>query len=222
MGWKTSIVIASQTEQPSLAHNACHDADFANQVAAKHPGGFTFAGESTFEEGAYPRNGNLFIGAYDNALVIGHLEWPGACFKGGVPPLISEIDAILPRCTILALELHSVVNFYGYALFQNNALIRGRAGSADDGILLDVGEPRPEEKPLFERSAINSDGERVWREEFDGVVEEMDHSSMGEEFVFEVSRRFLGERFDSFDHDELAMSEFRPTPKSFWQRMRGK
>ena len=220
MGWKTSIIIASQSEQPNLAHDGRHDADAAARIAAALPGDFEFVGESTFEEGAYPRNGNLYVGAYGSSLVIGHLDLAASCFNGDVPPVVNAINAVLPHASILALELHSVVNLYGYALFENNTLVRARAGSADDGVFLDVGEPIPEEQPLFEKAVVNTDGEQVWIYEFDGVPEEMDHSCMGEEFVFEISRRFLGERFDDFDHDELMMSEFKS--KSFWQRLFGR
>jgi hypothetical protein len=128
---------------------------------------------------------------------------------------------LLPQSTILALELHSVVNLYGYALFQNCQLVRGRAGSAEDGVFLDTGDPLPEEQPLFAKSVPNSDGDQVWLDEFDGVTEEMDHSCMGEEFVFEISQRFFGERFDCFDHDELSMSEYKSTSKTIWQRLFG-
>lgn len=222
MGWKTSIIIASQNERPNLAYEVHHDAGVAARIASALPGDFEFFRESTFEEGAYPRNGNLYVGAYGNSLVIGHMDLAGSCFNGGVPPVVNAIDAVLPHSTILALQLHSVVNLYGYALFQKNTLVRGRAGSADDGVFLDVGEPLPEEQSLFERSTVNGEGEQVWLYEFDGVTEEMDHSCMGEEFVFEVSRRFFGERFDGFDHDELLMSEFKSTSRSLWQRLFGK
>ena len=45
---------------------------------------------------------------------------------------------------------------------------------------------------------------------------------MGEEFVFEVSRRFLGDRFDCFDHSQLKMSEYKAKSKSLWQRLFGR
>lgn len=222
MGWKTSIIIASQVERPNLARGFRHDADIADRVAAALPGNFTFGSTSSFEEGAYPRNGNLYVGATDDSLIIGHAGFTGSCFTGDVPPVVTAIDALMPHSAILALELHSVVNLYGYALFEENRLVRGRAGSADDGVFLDIGEPVPEEQLLFETSIINADGEQVWLDEFDGVTEEMDHSCMGEEFVFEISRRFFGERFDCFDHETLSMSEYQPAPKSIWERLFGR
>lgn len=221
MGWKTSIIIASQQAQPNLAKGVVHDAEFADRIAAALPGDYTYVGHSTFEQGAYPYNGNLYVGAYDRSLIIGHMDLAGSCFNGDVPPVVSAIESFLPGATVLALELHSVVNLYGYALFETQVLVRGRAGSADDGVFLDIGEPLLEEQPLFARSVFNDDGEQVWPEEFDGVVEEMDHSCMGEEFVFEVSRRFLGERFDCFDHDRLPMSEYKTRSRSLWRRLLG-
>jgi len=222
MGWKTSVIIASQLERPILSDKVVHNPERADQLAAKLPGDFAFVGSSTFEEGAYPSNGNLYIGAYVDSLILGHMDFGSSCFEGDVPAVIHTVAAFLPRSTILALQLHSVVNLYGYALFENGQLIRRRAGSADDGVFLDSGEPVAEEQPLFAMATINSDGEQVWPETYDGVVEEMDHSSMGEEFVFEISKRFFGERFDEFDHDSLPMSEYQARPKTLWQRLLGK
>lgn len=222
MGWKTSIIIASQQGQPDLASSPHHDAVVADRIAATLPGEYAYLGKSTFEEGAYPRNGNLYIGAYQRAVVIGHMDLAGSCFNGDVPPVVGALDQALPGATILALELHSVVNLYGYALFENKRLVRGRAGSADDGVFLDIGKPLAEEQPLFAQSVINGDGEQVWLDEFEGVVKEMDHSCLGEEFVFEVSRRFFGQRFDCFDHDALPMSEYKTKSRSLWQRLMGK
>lgn len=219
MGWKTSIIIASQRSSTRLASEAIHDATFADRIALALPGNFSFVGKATFEAGAYPSNGNLYIGAYSDAIIIGHIDFAGSCFSGRVPPIIKSIETILPNATSLALQLHSVVNLYGYALFENQTLIRGRAGSADDGVFLDLGEPIAEEQAFFAKSVTNEDGEQVWCEEYDGDVEELDHSCMGEEFVFEVSRRFFGERFDSFDHDRLEMSEYRTKAKPLWHRL---
>jgi len=221
MGWKTSIIIASQRPDPRIVSEGVHDQRFADEVVAALPGEYSLVGPSTFEEGAYPSNGHLYVGAYSGAIIIGHMDLADSCFQGSVPPVLRVIDSVLPNATVLALQLHSVVNLYGYALFENDKLIRCRAGSADDGVFFDLGDSLPEERPLFAKAIINHEGEQVWPEEFDGVVEEMDHSSMGEEFVFEISRRFLGERFDEFDHDQLEMSEYQSKRKTLWQRLLG-
>lgn len=221
MGWKTSIIIASQHERPIMLNRLQHDVKKAESVALALPGDFELFGSSTFEEGAYPRNGNLYIGAYDQVLIVGHLDMANSCFQGTVPPVVSVLHELMPSATVAAFELHSVVNLYGYALFRKNELIRARAGSADDGVFLDIGELLPEEQELFAKSTINADGDQVWQEDFDGVTEEFDHSSMGEEFVFEITKRYFGERFDSFDHFELPMTEFKSISKPFWKRLFG-
>lgn len=42
---------------------------------------------------------------------------------------------------LLVATLHSVTNLYGYALFENGKLIRGRTGAADDGLIWQQGSP---------------------------------------------------------------------------------
>jgi hypothetical protein len=222
MGWKTSCILASRREGGRLVDHAQHDPDLADRVAAMLPRDLVFIGPSTFDAGLYPRDGHLYIGAYADTLLISDNELCDSCFEDNVPPVIATIDSILPKCTILALQLHSVVNLYAYALFRNGERLRARAGSGDDGVFLDVGEPLTEEIPLFARAKTNAAGEQVWLEEFDGDVEELDHSSMGEEFVFEVSRRLFGERFDYVEHDKLPMSEYKTPTRTLWERLFGR
>jgi len=117
--------------------------------------------------------------------------------------------------------LHSVVNYYGYALFQGTTLLRVRAGSADDGVIVDQGAWLPEEQQLFAKSIVR-DGERFFLQEIDGTVEEFDHSAYGEEFVFDLSRRFFGKRIDQMDTWEIEMESFAAAPKPLWKRLFGK
>lgn len=117
---------------------------------------------------------------------------------------------------MLAMVLHSVVNLFGYAIYQNGELIRVRAGSADDGLIIEQGEPLPEEEALFAKSVLK-DGERIYRTEINGQLEEFTEDTFGEEFVFDLSQRFLGSRFDQFDPWDLKMEKFTPIKsRSIW------
>ena len=87
-------------------------------------------------------------------------------------------------------------------------------------MFLDVGDQLPEEHALFANSEMR-DGERVFFQEINGEIEEFDHSSIGEEFVFELSKRYFGQRVDCVDVWELMMEAFVPVRKTFFQRLFG-
>lgn len=70
--------------------------------------------------------------------------------------------------------------------FEHGQFIRGRAGSADDGVFFDQGNPLPIEQKL----------------------EAFDPDSPGEEFVMELCRPFIGCRLDEFDAWDLQMEHF--------------
>ena len=74
MGWKTSCIIASQREQPRLSEGPAHDRALADKVAAAVIGHNVYLGESTFEAGAYASDGHLYVGAYPQTILLGHME----------------------------------------------------------------------------------------------------------------------------------------------------
>ncbi|MEO0530192.1 MAG: hypothetical protein AAF266_06390 [Planctomycetota bacterium] len=208
MGWKCSFVVATESKDAQLASGPMHKPSLADQIASTL-GDFIADGTTTFEEGCYPSDGRLYIGAYDGSIIVGDLGIGSEFMEVETPTELATLRSFLPKSDVLAFQLQSVVNWYGYAYYKRGNLDRLRVGCADEGVLHDLGNPLPEEEPLFAKSYVNADGEQVWPFEYNGETDEMDHSSMGEEFVFEVSRRVFGERFDSFDHSKLAMSAYR-------------
>ena len=94
--------------------------------------------------------------------------------------------SLLPDARVLIVTLHSVVDLFGYAWFENGQFVRGRAGSADDGVFFDQGDLLPIERKLLD----------------------FDEDSAGEEFVMELCRPFLGCRLDQFSIENLQMERF--------------
>ncbi|MEZ6142778.1 MAG: hypothetical protein R3B84_19625 [Zavarzinella sp.] len=222
MGWKAACIVATTTDKPLLSKIAHHDHELADQVATQIAPSYLFHRQSSFEDGCYPQNGNLYVGAYHHSIVIGDIALTNSCFEEKAPPIISQLNQLLPNCCCVALLLHSVVNLYGYAVFHNGKPVRIRAGCADDGEYLNFGVPIAEELPLDAKASTTPTGERIWTVDIQGTPEEFDHSSIGEEYVFAISKRFFGEQFDQFDHDQLTMSEYKLQKKSFLSRLMGK
>jgi hypothetical protein len=222
MGWKASCIVATSHPGTGLTSFPAHDPEHARRLLALLPlPNHELKGETTFEQGVYPTNEQLFLGAYGPTVLIGHAMLANTCLEEpGTPPVIEALNKLMPGCEALAFVLHSVVNLYGYALFRGRQRVRVRWGSGDDGVVRDEGDWLPEEAPLFAKSEVR-DGERIFQWECGGELEEFDHSGAGEEFVFTLTKRFLGTRLDEFNLWDLKMEEFHPVHKSFWKRLFG-
>jgi hypothetical protein len=173
---------------------------------------------TTFDEGIYPEQ--LVVGAYDGAAVISDPRIIDSCSSLGDDPLMRRVLGLFPQAAVLRIALHSVVNLFGYEYFEGGKLLRAYAGCADEGVMMDVGEWLPEERPHFERSVVR-DGERLFYADINGSEEELDASAYGEELAFEVMGRFFGCRpdqaRDEADPLELPMEAFeRVSGRRWW------
>ena len=187
MGWKASCVLASTPDASPLTSFPPHQPDRAQKLLSLLGGTYASRGMTTFEEGIFPKDGDhLYVGAYDQALVVGSTSIVDNSFHGGVPWIVDHARTLLPNARVLIVTLHSVVDLFGYAWFENGQFIRGRAGSADDGVFFDQGDLLPVERKLME----------------------FDPDSGGEEFVMELCRPFLGCRLDEFSIWDLQMEHF--------------
>lgn len=98
--------------------------------------------------------------------------------------------------------LMSTTNLYGFARYEKGKEIRRRAGSSDDGIYTDNGEPDLVERKELERlAAFASPQERldVWTDAeqvLEGPDDELTHDVLGEEMVFALMGAQTGARFD--------------------------
>lgn len=220
MGWKATCIFVNSREPGYLGTFPRHNAQFARELLAALPLPPHEPEErSSFDVGMYPKPGQLIVGAYSGAAVIGHDRLTDSCFNGSVPPVVEALQNFFPEAPVLAIQLHSVVNLFGYAYFEHGKLIRTRIGSANDGVFGEDGEPLPEEQALFAKSVVRN-GERVFQEEIDGQLKEFSEAAFGEEFVLEISRRFLGSRIDEFDAWGLEMEAFKPVRRSLLRRIR--
>jgi hypothetical protein len=83
--------------------------------------------------------------------------------------------------------LHSGIDLFGYAWYENGRLLRARAGDADNGVFFEKGPPLPIEHKL---------------KAYDDTID-------GEELVMELCRPFLGCRIDEYTTWDLKMELFK-------------
>jgi hypothetical protein len=141
---------------------------------------------------------DLYIGRYKNSLIISNLEIPVSFYSEKLNETEKKFISLAPHSEIGAFVLHSVVNYWGYAIIQNGQKIRVKSGNGDDGVTIDIGDPLPQEEELLSKSKVDADGKRLYHLDSDSD-EPYTEDQVGEEFVFQMYRRYFGEQLD---HDD--------------------
>lgn len=220
MGWKVFFLVATTRKPHALTDSETHDPALARWILSELPlPPHELVGPATFESGSYANDDQLFIGAYPGTLLIGHSALSGRCIESDWQPVLRAVHSVLPGAEMAAFALHSVVDLNGYAVFRGIDRIRVRYG-ADGEEHINEGELLPEEIELYKQSELR-DGERFFKMEFDGQTFEQSELEMGEEFVFEVTKRYFGKRLDQFESLKWPMEEFRLPKRSLWSRLFG-
>jgi len=188
MGWKVSAVIINSDADVSY-EEILENLRFSN---------FKRVEDETFNAVIYPTDNLIYFGKYRRNLIITNAELPENFITDTLCEQEKSLIELFPDSEICAVILHSVVNLWGYSIIKNGRKIRARAGSADDRTFLEFGEPIESERELLAHSELNSDGERVYVFE-DFPDEELSEDQVGEEFVFEMFKKYTGVDFESDD-----------------------
>lgn len=184
MGWKASTIIINKpiSVEPE---KLLHDLGFTNLKKI---------GDASFEEAINPENKTVYIGKYQDNLLICTPDLPMQFFEDNPTEAEKILAGRFPSSEICSIVLHSTVNLWGYAVLQNGKKVRARAGSSDDGTFVELGEPLAEEKALLGQAKVGKDGKRTYLSEADGEV--MTEDQVGENFVFAICKRYFGEELD--------------------------
>lgn len=145
-----------------------------------------------------PDDGRIYIGQHNGNTIICMQELPIESLDTSLSRAEKVFSENFPNADIVTFALHSVVNLWGYSVVNNGKKLRVRGGTADSGIIVESGEILEEEKELFSKSKVNANGDRVFV--FEGMPnDEFEDSQVGENFVFDLSRKYFGESLDSGD-----------------------
>ena len=171
----------------------------------------------------YPKDGDLYVGAYEGGVVIAHETLPALLFEeisrkrnfGSVEDnavFRQAIHELFPTGEVTALILQSVVNMWGFSVYRKGELLRCASG-AEGEFFGSSGTPLPEEESILAEHPIET-------------IDSGD-VAYSEELVFEVARRVLGHRYDEDPAvDELKCSHYKrrsapPGRKSLLSRLFG-
>ena len=188
MGWKASTIFIN-TQKEIDYFEMLNDLGFLNLIKIE---------DEPFEVAIFPGDKKVYVGNYKENLIICIPDLPLTFFD----ETLSEQEKILikrfPNTEICSIAMHSVVNYWGYSVIINGQKIRARAGSADHGTFTEFGEPLDQEKELLSKSTIDKDGNRTYI--FDDFPDEpFTEDQVGENFVFEISSRYIGTQPDKAD-----------------------
>lgn len=154
---------------------------------------------------------HLNIGVYQNKLVITSGDLPYKFYTEKPDSLELELIKNFPNTRFYACSLGSATNSWGYCILEPKDKIRRiRMGSADMGVILDIGKQLEEENIFFNNSYINDNGERMYK--IKGHSENYSEDQVGENFVFELFKRFFGVDFfeiDGFGETEMITFEIK-------------
>lgn len=115
----------------------------------------------------------------------------------------TSFETPLPvRAPTWTFGLHSVVNFYGFALHQNGAFVRSRWGSGEKGELFQQGEPFAAERRIVASCAKPGHEAEAWaawcdaEKTFVSEYDEASHDQIGEDVVMQMIGEAVGFRID--------------------------
>src|SRR5581483_2235653 len=116
MGWKAFNIFASSRVDGYLASFPAPIPQKAREFLLKLGQPYRGLGEASLDTALYPGSDTeLYIGAYDHALVLGSSSIAQRVFMGEVPDAVQIACDQFPNTLLLVAMLHSVTNLFGYA-----------------------------------------------------------------------------------------------------------
>lgn len=195
MGWKLSSIIINPKTDVDFE-------DLLNKLGFKN---LIKVETQSYEDVMYPESDKVYIGFYKNNLIISADKLPVNFYE----TTLSNKEKILidnfPNSEICAVSLQSTINHFGFAIISNGEKIRVKAGDAELGTVIDIGEPLNEEKLLLSQSEVTDNGERLYFLD-DNLKEPYLENQVGENFVFEIFKRYTGELLNA--DEELLDTDF--------------
>ncbi|MGN6647113.1 MAG: hypothetical protein ACTHJT_11340 [Cytophaga sp.] len=189
MGWKTSLIIISRPPQ-------INDQELLKALDIK---GASKQTDVSFEDTIGLYTNKVCIGNYNGYLIIYEWAIPETVIQKNETAIEKKLIAQFPNSEICFLVLISTLNFWGYKIVDNGKVIRHRAGDGQgNGTYTDFGDPLEEEKDLLAKSTVDNAGVRTYR--FDSDPDEIfTEDQVGEEFVFNICKKYLGAPLDQAD-----------------------
>jgi hypothetical protein len=195
MGWKLSSVIINSFADTNH-EELLNELGFNDLVRIE---------DQPYDSAMFPDEDKVYIGKYKNNLIICADNLPLDFFDKSLGYTEKTLIKYFPKSEICAASLQSTINHFGFAVIKAGEKVRVKAGDADSGTIIDIGKPLEQEEELLAKSKIDDQGRRLYY--LNGTsAEPFFENQVGENFVFEIFKRYTGEPLDS--DDELLATDF--------------
>lgn len=191
MGWKLSSVIVNSSAGINYD-------ELLNELGFKN---LTRLEDEPYDRAMYPDKNRVYVGNYKNNLIICASNLPLDFFDKSLSDTEKTLIKYFPESEICAVSLQSTINHFGFAVIKAGEKIRVKAGDADTGTTIDIGNPLEQEKVLLSKSKIGDNGQRLYYLNGD-IDDPYLENQVGENFIFQIFRRYTGEQLDE-DEDLL-------------------
>ncbi|WP_430899194.1 MULTISPECIES: hypothetical protein [unclassified Paraflavitalea] len=197
MGFSASLIFIKAGNQPVTDKKVL---DALWQV------GWDYTGDASFEEAMFADEDKTYIAYFNDTIVIGTQEIPLYFLNDGITGSEEYLIEQFGDAEIAGVTLQSSVNHWGYGIIQNKQKIRAYGGNYQAPVLIDHGNPLPEEMGLLENRIIKEDGAVYY------IIDGQEYSAdaIGEELVFDLVQRYTGYALNDVNNplDTLVFKRF--------------
>lgn len=196
MGWKCSFIVAREGNAPLAALEQTDPAAARSLASKLLLRRLRDAGSSSLDIATFPFNPHeVYLTAAPGLGFVSDADaLDNHVTSHATDPLLQSMLRAHPTSLVGAFELHSVTNWWAFALYDQGRFVRAFAGAADEGIIINEGTPIPEEAA----AGVEDPGE-------------------GEAYVFAVAARFFDRPLDQAPLEQWTASRFLRAPWwRFW------
>lgn len=148
MGAKTALLVFTDGNPSELLRDAPEPDPHSTAALVKrtNPGwDGSITADGSLSEGSYPSEGTVYAGCFPGIDIL--------CDRQVMIERPSELgDRFLSagnKQTVILHGMHSVTDWFAYAIWENGTLIRSLSLAPDSGIMEDIGTPLPFEEPYW-------------------------------------------------------------------------
>jgi len=193
MGWKASMLIVQNTSGIKTAEEIIQKID--NNY-------YKLAGEVTLEQGINPRDESIYIGFYnDNIVLTLDAEYILMSIIDGGGGIENRLNELCPNGEIMGIFCQSTTNMHGYFLNKNGDRVRHKMISFE-GPRMESGERFEEEIEIYKKAKKEENGVEYWSYGEDDS-DRYEENQLMEDFTFGVAKRLLGVQLDHTEGEDL-------------------
>ena len=216
MGWKCCLLFVGDVDSGYFGTKPEHSPKKAREIL--HALGHRVEGISDWSaRELFPQSNKVVVGAYEKGAYLAYTKIADD-LELGTEDYMRKAMLCYPAGDLLALALHSGVNYSAFAYYKKGELLRRFACAAESGIIAQSGKLLVEEEKAYE-GEYERDGQRLFPRKFDFQPEPMEFTidAVGEEIVFALAARPLGQPLDRAGDECLVTESFTLKPAwKFW------